>query len=167
MYNKHINISLYVYVFFIAVKVVNICRVRAVMIFRKIPAWTRLLYQEGDTMESNMMCCEECEVHEDVVEKVKSSVPEDDKLYQLADLYKKFADFTRVKIMYMLLVSEMCVCDLSRLLEMSQPAVSNHLRVLKQANLVKSRKQGKQVFYSLADSHVETLLNQGMEHVNE
>ena len=113
------------------------------------------------------MCCEECFVHEDVVEKAKKIVPDDQKLKAIADLFKKFGDFTRIKIMYMLSVNEMCVCDLSNVLDMSQPAVSNHLKVLKQANLVKSRRQGKMIFYSLADSHVETIMAQGLEHVEE
>lgn len=125
--------------------------------------------QKGDENISahDDMCCEECFVHEDAVEKVRASLPEDETLKHVADLYKKFSDFTRVKIMYMLSVSELCVCDISDLLDMSQPAVSNHLKVLKQANLVKSRRQGKMMFYSLADGHVETILAQGIEHVEE
>lgn len=117
--------------------------------------------------DSEDLCCQECHVHEDIVTRVRRVVPEDDKLRELAELYKKFSDFTRVKIMYMLSVSEMCVCDLSDLLGMSQPAVSNHLRVLKQANLIKNRRQGKMMYYSLADSHVEAILSQGLEHVEE
>lgn len=96
-----------------------------------------------------------------------SVVPSDEIMEQVADLFKKFDDFTRVKIMFLLSSSEMCVEDLTRHLKMSQPAVSNHLRVLKQANLVRNRKQGKNVFYSLADAHVETILNQGLDHVLE
>ena len=78
-----------------------------------------------------------------------------------------FDDFTRIKILYLLSVSELCVCDMADLLKMNQPAVSNHLRVLKQSNLVKSRKDGKRVIYSLADDHVNTILSQGMDHINE
>lgn len=114
--------------------------------------------------EKDLVCGE---VHVDDLSRVKESLPGDETLREVADLFKMFDDFTRVKILYMLSKSELCVCDMASLLNMSQPAVSNHLRVLKQSNLVKSRKEGKRVIYSLADDHVNTILSQGMEHVNE
>ena len=118
-----------------------------------------------ERMEAMDLCCEV--VHEDDLSSVIESLPDDEKLHSLANLFKMFDDFTRVKILYLLSVSELCVCDMAELLGMNQPAVSNHLRVLKQSNLVKSRKEGKRVIYSLADGHVETILSQGMDHINE
>ena len=94
-------------------------------------------------------------------------MPEDEILYDLAELYKIFGDSTRIKILYVLLEAEMCVCDIALLLGMSQSAISHQLRVLKQSKLVKYRREGKTVFYSLADDHVRTIISQGMEHVAE
>jgi len=106
-------------------------------------------------------------VHEDVVEKVQRNLPEIQQLLQLADLFKNFGDGTRVRILYVLLEAEVCVCDLATLLGMTQSAVSHQLRILKAARLIKARRDGKAVFYSLADDHVATLLRQGMEHICE
>ena len=106
-------------------------------------------------------------VHEDVVAKVRGSLPEEERLVQLAELFKTFGDGTRIRILYVLLEAEVCVCDLAMLLGMTQSAVSHQLRILKQAKLIKARRDGKTVFYSLADDHVATLLKQGMEHVCE
>ena len=106
-------------------------------------------------------------VHEDVVEKVQQNLPEMERLLRLADLFKTFGDGTRVRILYVLLEAEGCVCDLATLLGMTQSAVSHQLRILKQARLIKARRDGKTVFYSLADDHVATLLRQGMEHIDE
>ena len=106
-------------------------------------------------------------VHEDVVEKVQQNLPDLDELLRLAELFKNFGDGTRVRILYVLLEAEVCVCDLATLLGMSQSAVSHQLRVLKDARLIKARRDGKTVFYSLADDHVATLLRQGMEHICE
>ena len=94
-------------------------------------------------------------------------MPEEDKLYDLADLYKIFGDSTRLKIMCLLLRSEMCVCDIADVLNMNQSAISHQLRVLKQNKLVKNRREGKSVIYSLADQHVMSILSQGMEHISE
>ena len=116
-----------------------------------------------DTVET----CEYIHAHEDTVKAVKQQMPSDVALYDLAELYKIFGDSTRIKILYILLESEMCVCDISTLIGVSQSAVSHQLRQLKQANLIKPRRDGKTVFYSLADDHVATLLKQGMEHVCE
>ena len=106
-------------------------------------------------------------VHEDVVDRVRQHLPEEDRLLRLADLFKVFGDGTRIRILYVLLEAEVCVCDLATLLGMQQSAVSHQLRILKQASLIKARRDGKTVFYSLADDHVATLLKQGMEHVCE
>lgn len=111
--------------------------------------------------------CEYLFVHEDTVKKVISEMPEEEKLYDLAELFKIFGDSTRIKILYALFEAELCVCDIAQLLKVSQTAVSHQLRVLKTNKLVKSRKEGKNVFYSLADSHVHSIINQGMDHINE
>ncbi|MVB11672.1 Bacterial regulatory protein, arsR family [Caprobacter fermentans] len=94
-------------------------------------------------------------------------MPDDEILYDLADLFKIFADSTRIKILYALLESELCVCDIAQLLGMNQSAISHQLRVLKQSKLVKYRREGKAILYSLADGHVRAILDQGMEHVGE
>lgn len=111
--------------------------------------------------------CEEAIIHADTLMQVKSLLPEDEVLYDLAELFKIFGDSTRVKILYALLEAELCVCDIAKLLEVSQSAVSHQLRVLKTSKLVKFRKEGKTVFYSLADEHVIRILSQGMEHIME
>ena len=111
--------------------------------------------------------CETIQVHQDIVEKVDAEMPDEEILYDLAELFKLFGDSTRIKILYVLFASEMCVCDIAQLLGMSQSAISHQLRALKQAKLVRYRREGKQVFYSLADGHVRTILGQGMEHVAE
>lgn len=111
--------------------------------------------------------CEEENVHPDVVEQVREKLPPDELLYDLAELFKMFGDSTRVKILYALLESELCVCDLAKLMDVSQSAVSHQLRVLKSGKLVKCRREGKTMFYSLADEHVVRILSQGMEHVEE
>ena len=90
--------------------------------------------------------CEYLHVHEDMVEDVKRHMPEEDKLYDLADFFKVFADSTRIKMLYVLLVHEMCVCDLANTLGISQSAISHQLRTLKQMDLVRSRRDGKTVF---------------------
>jgi len=111
--------------------------------------------------------CEFMHIHEEIVDKVREQLPEDEVLYDLAELFKLFGDSTRIKILYVLFESEMCVCDIAQLLNLSQSAVSHQLRALKQSKLVKYRREGKTIFYSLADSHVRTIIDQGMEHVTE
>ena len=119
-------------------------------------------------MESeNIACCEEKFVHNDIVQQVNQQLPADEILYDLAELFKVFGDSTRIKILYALFEAEMCVCDIALLLGLSQSAISHQLRVLKSAKLVKYRREGKTVFYSLADDHVRRIINQGMEHVLE
>ena len=111
--------------------------------------------------------CEYTHVHEDIVAQVKQSMPDEEVLYDLAELFKIFGDSTRIKILYVLSESEMCVCDIAQLLGMTQSAISHQLRSLTQSKLVKARREGKTVFYSLADGHVRTILAQGVEHVGE
>ena len=106
-------------------------------------------------------------IHEDVVLAVRKKMPEDDILIDLADAFKLFSDSTRVKIMYALIQAEMCVCDISSLLGMTKSSVSHQLRILRQFNLVKYRKDGRVTYYSIADAHVERIINQCMEHVQE
>ena len=117
--------------------------------------------------QDRMLCCEETEVHESAVEQVRRQLPEDEVLYDLAELFKIFGDSTRVKILYALLEAELCVCDIAKLMEVSQSAVSHQLRVLKGSKLVKFRREGKTLYYSLADDHVIRILSQGMEHILE
>lgn len=106
-------------------------------------------------------------VHQDVVNKVTEDMPADETLYDLAELFKVFGDSTRIRILYALFESELCVGDIAQLLGLTQTAVSHQLRVLKTNKLVKFRKEGKIVFYSLSDDHVRRIINQGMEHVQE
>jgi Predicted transcriptional regulators len=106
-------------------------------------------------------------IHKDTIEKVKENMPEETKLQDLAEFFKIFGDATRIKILYILFQSEMCVCDIANLLEMTQSAISHQLRTLKQMKLVTNRRDGKTIFYSLADGHIETIMNQGMEHIIE
>ncbi len=112
-------------------------------------------------------CCDFIHAHEDVVERVRKEMPNEDTLYDLTELFRIFGDSTRIRILYVLFESEMCVCDIALLLGMTQSAISHQLRALKNARLVKSRRDGKTVFYSLADDHVKTMINQGLAHVCE
>lgn len=106
-------------------------------------------------------------LHEEVVNSVKAQMPPDEILYDLAELYKVFGDTTRIRILYALFESELCVNDMALLLGLSQTAVSHQLRVLKNNKLVKFRKEGKIIFYSLSDDHVKSIISIGMEHVEE
>lgn len=112
-------------------------------------------------------CCDVTCIHNEVVQKVVGKMPKEDLLSELADFYKVFGDATRIKILCVLLESEMCVCDLAAVLGMTQSAISHQLRVLKQMKLVKNRREGKTVFYSLADGHIQSIISQGMEHITE
>lgn len=110
----------------------------------------------------------DCEViHEDIVEQVKAEMIAEETLYDLAELFKVFGDSTRIKILWALDEAEMCVCDIAVLLNMTQSAISHQLRVLKQAKLVKNRRDGKVVYYSLDDDHVKQIFKQGLTHINE
>ena len=112
-------------------------------------------------------CCEQEIFHEDLIASVEKDLPEDEMLYDLAELFKMFADSTRVKILYALFESERCVCDIAKVLNLTQSAVSHQLRILKGGKLVKYRREGKVVFYSLADDHVRSIIEMGMDHISE
>ncbi|MCD7882305.1 MAG: metalloregulator ArsR/SmtB family transcription factor [Lachnospiraceae bacterium] len=111
--------------------------------------------------------CDEFEVHENLLKIVNETLPDETTLYDLAELFKVFGDSTRIRILYVLFEAEVCVCDLASALNMNQSAISHQLRILKTNRLVKSRREGKSVFYSLADDHVRTILAQGEEHLGE
>ncbi len=115
----------------------------------------------------NIPSCELMHVHAETVERVNKEMPPPETLYRLSELYKVFGDETRIRILYLLFQSEMCVCDIAALLDMTVSAISHQLKTLKQASLIKFRKDGRTVFYSLADDHVRTIINNGMEHINE
>lgn len=117
--------------------------------------------------DAELEICQHHCVHQDAVTKAQSSMPKEEEIVSMAELFKLFGDPTRIKILCSLSRGELCVCDLAALIGMNQSAVSHQLRLLKQGRLVKSRREGKSVFYSLADGHVETVLAQGMEHVTE
>ncbi len=118
-------------------------------------------------MAEKIECCEYMHAHEEIVNRVNDKMPKEESLYDLAELFKTFGDSTRIKILYVLFESEMCVCDISRLLSMTQSAISHQLKILKQNRLVKYRKEGKTVFYSLDDTHVRDIIEKGMEHISE
>lgn len=112
-------------------------------------------------------CCDTVEVHRDLLEIVNRTMPDETELYDLAELFKVFGDSTRIRILFVLFEAEVCVCDIAEALHMTQSAISHQLRILKQSKLVKSRREGKSVFYSLADGHVRTMIAQGREHLEE
>ena len=112
-------------------------------------------------------CCESREVHEELLKLVNERLPPEDDLLDLAELFKVFGDSTRIRILFVLLEAEVCVCDLAELLRMTPSAVSHQLSILKRNKLVQSRRDGKSIFYSLADDHVRTIIGQGMEHILE
>ncbi len=112
-------------------------------------------------------CCETFQTHDELLAIVNAKMPDEDKLYDLAELFKVFGDSTRIRILYVLFEVEVCVCDLAQALNMTQSAISHQLKILKQSRLVKSRREGKSVFYSLADSHVRAIIAQGREHIEE
>lgn len=119
-------------------------------------------------MENNKIeSCNCSTIHEDILKRVKEHLPKEEVLYDLAEIFKVFGDSTRIKILCVLFEGEMCVCDMAELLGVSQSAVSHQLRVLKQARLVKFRREGKIVYYSLADDHVKHIFNEGLDHVLE
>ena len=115
----------------------------------------------------NVECCDFIHTHEEIVEQVRREMPDEDTLYDLTELFRIFGDSTRIRILYVLFEAEMCVCDIAALLGMTQSAISHQLRALKNARLVKARREGKTVFYALADDHVKTIINQGLDHVQE
>lgn len=113
------------------------------------------------------MTCETVCVHKDVVQEVKASMPTEKDLTAVTELFKVFGDGTRTKILSALFKHELCVCDICSVVHMTKSAVSHQLRVLREANLVKARKSGKEVFYSLADEHVVTIYRMALEHISE
>lgn len=111
--------------------------------------------------------CEINVIHKDIIDKVKEQMPEENNLYDLAELFKVFGDSTRIRILCVLLNNEMCVCDMAYTLNMTQSAISHQLRILKQAELVRYRKEGKVVYYYLSDEHVKHIFDQGFNHIIE
>ncbi|GHT48020.1 transcriptional regulator [Spirochaetia bacterium] len=118
-------------------------------------------------MKKNEDICTCNVIHDDAVKKAKKNMPEDDVLLDLADFFKMFSDSTRIKIISALLHTELCVCDIASLLNMNISAISHQLHSLRQSKLVKSRRDGKVVFYSLDDAHIKTIISQGLNHVSE
>lgn len=117
--------------------------------------------------QNGVECCEGVCVHEELLQKVTAQMPKEETLYDLAELFKVFGDSTRIRILFVLFEAEVCVCDLAEALQMTQSAVSHQLKILKQAKLVKNRRAGKSIFYSLADDHVRAIIGQGLEHIEE
>ena len=115
----------------------------------------------------NIEICEVEKAHKSVVEKAKKDMPDQDVLYDVAELFKVFGDSTRINILTALFESEMCVCDIGETLSMTKSAISHQLRILRQNKLVKTRKAGKEVFYSLADNHVVKIIEMAIEHIEE
>ena len=120
-----------------------------------------------DITKEHAESCNEKHCHGELVHQVETQIPVEEDLYDLADFFKVFGDTTRIKILYVLRVSEMCVCDIAESLSMTQSAISHQLRVLKQMDLVKNRREGKTIFYSLADDHIAGILDMGLEHIQE
>ena len=116
-------------------------------------------------MKKETLVCENTVIHQEVIDKIK--LPEEEVLYDLGDFFKILGDSTRIKILSALFQSEMCVCDIAALLGMTQSAISHQLRVLKQGRLVKHRKDGKVVYYSLDDDHIKHIIDQGLTHISE
>lgn len=123
--------------------------------------------KETPPMENDAPHCEFMCVHADTVDRITSTMPDEDTLIDLSELFKVFGDSTRIKILTALSHGELCVCDLSKLVGMTSSAVSHQLKILRSAKLVSCRRDGKTVFYALADDHVTTIIRQGLEHVNE
>lgn len=112
-------------------------------------------------------CSHSIQIHEEMIHQAEIGMPDEERIQELAEFFKVFGDATRIKILCVLQQSEMCVCALAEAVGMTQSAVSHQLRVLKQMKLVKNRREGKTVFYSLADGHIQGILSQGMEHIEE
>ena len=121
----------------------------------------------SENINEQIECCDCNEIHEDLLKIVNDTMPEETELYDLAELFKVFGDSTRIRILFVLFEAEVCVCDLAKVLNMTQSAISPQLRILKANKLVHSRREGKSVFYSLADGHVRTIIAQGREHIEE
>lgn len=118
-------------------------------------------------MNDEIEVCDNNEIHAELIKQVNDMLPEESRLYDLAELFKTFGDSTRIRILFVLFEAEVCVCDIAETLHMTQSAISHQLRILKQSKLIKNRREGKSIFYSLADEHVKTIIAQGMEHILE
>ena len=118
-------------------------------------------------MGKNELSCDCNHIHEDTVESTRKSMPHDEMLFDLAEFFKVFADSTRIKILWALHEHELCVCDIAVVLNMTKSAVSHQLKILRQANLVKNRKDGKVVYYSLSDEHVKEIFEMAVDHLEE
>ncbi len=118
-------------------------------------------------MTKNCICCDINYVHTDAVNKAKNAMPNEETLYQIAELFKVFGDSTRVRILSALFTGEMCVCDIAGLLGMTKSAISHQLRILRTSKLVKGRRNGKEIYYSLDDDHVAKIISMAVEHISE
>ena len=118
-------------------------------------------------MNDDIPHCDYMHAHPELIGNIADSMPDDDTLIDLAELFRVFGDSTRIKILTALSKGELCVCDISKVVGMSDSAVSHQLKILKNAKLVGFRRDGKTVFYFLADDHVTTIINQGLDHINE
>ncbi len=125
------------------------------------------LHSGGADADNICDVCEEQESHSDYAELVRADMYDIDHIYDLAELFKIFGDSTRLRIMSALLNHELCVCDISEVLEMTQSAISHQLKVLRTAGLIKARRSGKSIFYSLDDEHVREIIELGFAHLNE
>ena len=125
------------------------------------------LYKEIKTEKEDDALCGCTVIHEEVVRKVSREMTDSETLYDMAGMFKVLSDPTRLKIINALMLEEMCVCDVSALLNMSQPAVSHHLKTLRQTRLIKYRREGKVAYYSLEDAHIKALFNQCLNHAKE
>ena len=123
--------------------------------------------KSDEKIKKTLPICEVTVIHREIIENVKSKMQEEEVLYELGDFFKILGDSTRIKILIELFFSKMCVCDIASLLEMTQSAISHQLRVLKQGRLVKHRKEGKVVYYSLDDDHIKHIVEQGLIHIME
>lgn len=122
---------------------------------------------KNNTNQENIELCTCNHTHKEVISRAKSRMASEDDIYEMSELFKVFGDSTRVRILAGLLQEELCVCDIASLLKMTKSAISHQLRILRTARLVKSRKEGKEVFYSLADDHVKEIFELTLEHINE
>ncbi|MBS7303455.1 MAG: helix-turn-helix transcriptional regulator [Lachnospiraceae bacterium] len=120
-----------------------------------------------DITKEHAESCSEKHCHGELVHRVEAQIPAEEDLYDLADFFKVFGDTTRIKILSVLRLQEMCVCDIADSLSMTQSAISHQLRILKQMDLVKNRRDGKTIYYSLADDHIAVILDMGLEHIRE
>jgi ArsR family transcriptional regulator len=118
-------------------------------------------------MDNQVEHCDSTCVHQELIKIVNEKMPAETELYDLSELFKVFGDSTRIRILFVLFECEVCVCDLAEALNMTQSAISHQLKILKQSKLVKNRREGKSVFYSLADDHVRTIIAQGLDHIEE